>query len=323
MTSLPTTAAASLADGSPAADGVSTTSPASRGAPPAGDGAPGADASAKPAPQGPSPDSTAPTARAWLVPVAAGLLVVALYAASWSRPPWMPSSTVLSRWLLCTTAIGAFLALLGVAKFGRAGGILITQLNVMSLSRLQMALWTTLVLGFYSAAVFDRLADLHSTHALSVAISGDIWGLLGISSAALVGSPLLLSMRRDKAPSAMDDVVNKTAAQLKEAPADVMGNAQGPLYANGSPKQARLSDIFEGDELSNTYMIDLAKVQMFVFTVVCAVVWVIASVEFLSSAAVLADGAALPSLPDGMVTLLGVSNAGYLANKLVAHTPTQ
>jgi hypothetical protein len=264
--------------------------------------------------------------KALIVPFAVVFLLLVLYVASRDNSAWAPGwlQWFLSRkWLVCTTGIATFLALLGVAKFGRPGGILITQLNVMSLSRLQMATWTTLVLGFYAAAVFARLAAGKSTDALSVAISGEIWGLLGISSAALVGSPLLLSFRRDKTTVAKTAVVDETAAKLQEKPADVMNNAQGPLYANARPEDARLSDIFEGDELANTYMVDLAKVQMFVFTAVCALVWVISSIRFLASGDVLLDKAALPALPEGMVTLLGVSNAGYLANKLVDHTRTQ
>jgi hypothetical protein len=228
-----------------------------------------------------------------------------------------------ARFLPCIAAIVVLLVCLGLAKIGRLAGVLVNPQNLMSLSRLQTVLWTILILGFFSALALVRLAHGDTDHPLAIAVGSDLWGLLGISSASLVGTPLLLSMRRDRTPVNPEKASEQAAASLGETVQDIKRDAAGPLYQNASPRDARFSDIFEGDEISNTHLVDLAKAQMFVFTVISALVWTVAAAHLLSGDAAFASGLALPSLPPGMVTLLGVSNAGYLVNKLVDHTPTK
>lgn len=43
---------------------------------------------------------------------------------------------------------------------------------------------------------------------------------------------------------------------------------EGTLYANPNNDEARFTDMFQGNEVGNTTHVDLAKVQMFLFTVV-------------------------------------------------------
>jgi hypothetical protein len=79
--------------------------------------------------------------------------------------------------------------------------------------------------------------------------------------------------------------------------------------------------MFEGDEVGNTAYLDLAKVQMFYFTVILGVAYVATLVPSL--ARLRTDPASvgeLPALSEGMVALLGISHAGFLASKGVDHT---
>jgi hypothetical protein len=186
-----------------------------------------------------------------------------------------------------------------------------------------MVLWTILIVGFFAAAVFARLAG-STGEPLDVAVASELWGLIGISTTALVGTPFLLAVRRDKQPVDKVGAAEGAAAKFDEPAQEIAARAQGPLYVNPSPNDARFSDIFEGDEISNTQMVDLAKVQMLVFTVVSAIVWCVTAAKLVGGAKVLDPaGTALPTLPTGMIALLGVSNAGYLLNKTVDHTQTK
>jgi hypothetical protein len=81
--------------------------------------------------------------------------------------------------------------------------------------------------------------------------------------------------------------------------------------------------MFEGDEVGNTAHVDLGKVQMFYFTLVVAIAYVAALWKVISdSDGTLLYGAnfSFPAFSQGMVGLLGISNASYLAYKGVDHT---
>ena len=83
--------------------------------------------------------------------------------------------------------------------------------------------------------------------------------------------------------------------------------------------------MFQGDEIGNTTHVDLAKVQMFLFTVVALGAFAAMIAKGLrhlpADPAKLAEALKqLPLLPEGLVAILGISHAGYLANKTVDHT---
>jgi hypothetical protein len=225
----------------------------------------------------------------------------------------------LGRWLFSLGGLAAFLLLLGIYRTGQALGVLVNDQHLMSLSRLQMVLWTLLVLSAYAAFVFARLPS-QGAAALGVAVQPELYGLIGINTAALVGSPLVLSFRADKAPQDPTAAAAGAANAFGESAANIAQRANGPLYVNATPGDARFADIFEGDEIGNAHLVDLAKVQMFAFTVVSAVVWCVATYQMLKTTGTNLDS--LPTLPSGMVTLLGVSNGGYLVSKGVSHTPS-
>lgn len=206
---------------------------------------------------------------------------------------------------------------LGYTIVGRPFGALINEQNVISLSRFQMVLWTIVILGAYFAYVLSRVKAGTATYSepLAVAIDPHLWLLMGISTTSLVGSALILTTKKDKEPDA--DVTAKTAATLGEDVTTVENNRQGLLYVNDTKCDARFTDMFQGDEVGNTAHVDLAKVQMFYFTVIAVVGFVVVVTRNLATT----DLAALPQLPDGLIALLGISHAGYLTGKSVTKTP--
>lgn len=215
---------------------------------------------------------------------------------------------------LCLTLV---MIALGCCTAHRPGGILINEKNLMSLSRFQMAVWTILVLGAYLAYVFARIRS-GEADPLNVQMDWHLWALMGISTTSLIGSPLVLSTKSNKIPEAA--TVTKTAQLTGEDPKALAANGRGLVYANPSPADALLTDMFQGDEIGNTTHIDLAKVQMFLFTMIVGLAFFWSVLTSLAAAhGNLTD---LPQLSDGAVWLLGISHAGYLSSKGVDHTKT-
>jgi hypothetical protein len=212
--------------------------------------------------------------------------------------------------------MAALVVLLGYFIVHRPLGALIDSRNLVSLARFQMIVWTVVILSSYLAYAFARIAA-RAADPLAIKLDSALLTLMGISTASFVGAPLILNTKRDKEP---DDGVTAKAAVLANDP-QLGDNRQGTLYANPSISDARVTDMFQGDEVGNTIQLDLAKVQMFFFTVVSAGAYLALVVANLTSDK--PDFGALPALSPGIVTALGISHAGYLSSKGLDHTPTQ
>ena len=111
---------------------------------------------------------------------------------------------------------------------------------------------------------------------------------------------------------ALEKKQKETVARVKRIGADAERN--GTLNFNEDIKDASFSDLFKGDEKGNCDYIDMAKVQMFFFTLIIAFSYMVLLVNLIMTK----DATELnsfPELSDGLVALLGISAAGYLANK--------
>lgn len=264
-------------------------------------------------------------------------------AAMW----WMPPTRAII-WLVVLGCLALAFAGIGMATLGRPTAVLIDNRNMYSLSRLQIALWTLLIVAAYLvAAMSNIMAVSRGTPAdgavvadpLVIAIPPAIWVLLGINVTAWVGSPLILSTKKDQAPQPdqADNTImrlNSTIGPRPTPPGFAPTNAargQAPLadplppvYANEGKvvtkvdsRYASLADLFYGEETGNATQLDLGKIQLFYFTLIVAVVYGVSLfVRFR------ADGPirAFPELDSSIVALLGISNAGYLTNKAVPHS---
>jgi hypothetical protein len=224
-------------------------------------------------------------------------------------------------------ALLAVLLVLGHAVVERPLGVLIDEQNLMSLSRFQMAVWTVVVISSYFAYALMRMKsagftaiDLKSSaDPLDVTIDPHLLFLMGISATSFVASPFILGTKKDQTPDPV--AVVKTALVAGESLEEVEMNRQGTLYANTSMIDARVTDMFQGDEVGNTMHLDMAKVQMFFFTVIAALAYLILVFRNLRTPG--QDLSSLPTLSDGVVYAVGISHAGYLASKGLDHTPTQ
>jgi hypothetical protein len=233
-------------------------------------------------------------------------LPLTVLATSWFLAPgWSYVAT--------TGALAMFLLVLGQTISGTPFGVLINERNLMSLSRVQAAVWTVLVIGGYLTMAISRV-KAGTPAAVDIAIPQELWLAMGISTTSLLGTPLILSAKRSRKPD--EKMVRNTSAQLAEDATDIQQNCHGTLYANKNLQDARVSDLFQGDEVGNTAHVDLAKVQMFYFTLIAAVSYFMD----VASAVMAGKTGGLPPLSEGFVALLAISHGGYLLGKANDHS---
>lgn len=223
-------------------------------------------------------------------------------------------------------AMTLMVLLMGQRIVGRPLGALVSSRNVMSLTRFQALLWTILILATFTTIIVGRvwrgesIADFFNN--TTPPLRPDLLALMGISYASAVGSGLVLSNKTTKEPTAdaklqMKASVGDTASNANP----VAGEPVGVLYTNKSPKDAAFTDIFEGDEVSDTNLLDMSKVQMFFFTIVSAVIFLGMVFGDLSNEKVGLAKTMIPRLPDSLIALMGISHTAYLGGKTVTSTP--
>jgi len=229
-------------------------------------------------------------------------------------------------WYVNMLALFLFVLFAGHGVTGRALGFLIDSRNKMSLSQLQIAVWTIVILSTYLAVVLSRVVnpDLGYALAFNVALPKELWMLLGISLTSMVGSPLILSGKKTTQPDANER--GRTVASLatmggRAAPTEQEKQEAsfGTLMVNEAPQQAQIADLFRGDETGNAAHLDISKVQMFLFTVILVIVYIF-GLEAAFDGLISDESAAFPVLDSSMITLLGISHAGYLSYKAVPHS---
>jgi hypothetical protein len=191
-------------------------------------------------------------------------------------------------WLAIAALMAAFAAVAGHGVTGLARGVLIDERHRITLGRLQMLLWTVLVLSAYMAAALANIGrDARSP--LDVDIPSELWLAMGISTASLIAAPAALAYKEKRGLAELQAWPNET--------------------------DSRLSDLFRGEEVGDRDHLDLGKVQMFLFTVVLVLAYGLAVGDMFEGTT--GSFAALPAVDEGVVTLLAISHAGYLTRKAI------
>ncbi len=224
----------------------------------------------------------------------------------------------LAMWLSSLILMAAFVVLVGHGLTGFYRGVFIDERNVISLSRLQMVVWPLLVLSGFFAAAMLNLAWNHDTP-LAIGVPQQLWIMMGISTTALVGSPLLLSPKKDKL--ANNNELANTQGQINGAQGIAQASTGniGQLVVNKNIADARWSDMFTGEEVGNAAHVDMTRLQMFFFTLITIIAYGYALGRMFSWL-VDAKIGQLPDLDQSMLTLIGISNAGYLTGKGASHS---
>jgi hypothetical protein len=243
---------------------------------------------------------------------------------------WRPWGLYTS-WIAVMIFLALFVVIAGHGITGVWRGAFIDSRNKMSLSRLQMFTWTVLIVSAFGCIAIARTLE-SPVDALDIAVPATIWLLMGISTSSLIGSPLIKDAKqRAPTPGDASETLRRQGLTLKQgdepqprpglesaAPPESRSRevrVEGRIVSNVDPRQARWSDLFTSEELSTVTYLDLGKVQLFFFTVLVVLSYGVAIGSSLRGAGV---PTSLPDVGDGMVTLLGISHAGYLSAKAVS-----
>jgi hypothetical protein len=183
----------------------------------------------------------------------------------------------------------------GAGYAGSVFGILIDDRGRYSLTRLQLALWTLIVLSL-TAGVFTARAWSRGVDPLGFSIPAQVLGLLGISAGSAV-----------------------IATGVK-----AYKNRTRPLFVAASlPGEARLAQMLmveEGPEADK--IVDITKLQNFLVTIFLAAAYVVLAIHTYAGwgpgtpIGSPADITELPTFSGTFLTLLAISHAGYLGGKL-------
>ena len=249
------------------------------------------------------------------LPVSIAICVAAITLA----PKYQANDAVAVLWIEIA-ALAVLMIAVGSSVTTYFWGILINERNVMSLTRFQAVLWTILVLADFATVLLIRA--FHSLPTTAVQIQPELLALMGISYASAVGSSIVNANKSGM--QTPDAALEAAKNNLGDSNADFTA-AQGVLYKNKDISDARISDMFQGDELADTHTIDMGKVQMFFFTIVSAVVFIGMAKGALTNVTngKLAIDTLIPTLPPTLIALMGISHGAYLGNKAVTRTQQQ
>jgi hypothetical protein len=219
-------------------------------------------------------------------------------------------------WISCASVMAVVFFLVGAIIAHHPLGILVDPRNKLSLSRLQLALWTLLILSAFTAVALQ-------TGRMDIHLDPEVWSLMGISTASAAGATIIKSTKAGQDPN--PTVVAQIATLAPSTP-----DAPAPLGVLATSKKPRFSDLFKGEEVVDSKYVDISKVQMFFFTIasISGYATALAHCNFTQVPAAAAQGIAngytlfFPPVSAALVTLIGISHAGYLTVKAAPHTPT-
>lgn len=206
-------------------------------------------------------------------------------------------------WIVSTTAFVLFFLILGLSLKDRALGVLVNERNRYSLSRLQMTLWTIVILPALFVVLLNNLYEPGNTGA-TFTFNWQLLALLGISVTSVVSTPMILSPKADIATIG-------APAQQSANPNPLGANA---LVSNPTPNEASLRDFVLGEETSNAAGIDIGRIQMLTISLMAVVIygWMVAAALLPPSPAHIAE---MPIFDETLLGLVAISHAGYLAAK--------
>lgn len=232
-----------------------------------------------------------------------GITIFFVWMALWR--PWGAYAS----WIVAMAGLSLFTLIVGRGVTGVWKGAFVDDRFRMSLSRLQIIAWTIVVLSAFGVIAVMR-AQRDPVTAMDIAVPETIWALLGISTTSMIGSPLIKNAKKTASSAPSDEKAKALVETQGKSPDGVTW--EGRVVKNKSIGEASVADLFRGEYLDDFALLDVAKIQMFFFTALLIFSYAV------SVGRVLLMDPYPPSLPDvgsGMLPLLGISHAGYLASK--------
>jgi hypothetical protein len=229
-------------------------------------------------------------------------------------------------WIATLILFIAMLVIAGWAVKRKWDGVFIDKDNRISLSRFQLIVWTVLLVsalftaGLTNAAPPDVVVD-----PLNITIPPQIWALLGLGTFTAVAAPAIKEGKRDAAGPTPAAPARAQAAAQQDTVALVQKSQgltaaprfDGRVLAKATSADSSWLDLIMGDYEGSAF-VDVSKLQKLAFTVLVVVVYGMGLWQ------VMVDGGAVirnfPPVDTGLLALLGISHAAYLADKQIAAT---
>ena len=215
------------------------------------------------------------------------------------------------QWLAVEAVLLGVCVLAGYIVNHRPDGILIDELNRISLTRAQWVAWLIVLLGgFFTEATWNVAVGWLNTAGDSFpAMQPELWALLGIvGGSAVVGGVIA------------NGKLNAQNAPVPPAnPAVGTPTNKGLLDANVDASEASWADLYLGDEVATRDVVDVSRLQKLIVTVLLVMTYVQLLWNALGSNARFDT---MPKVGASFLWLLGISHAAYLAYKAVPKTST-
>jgi hypothetical protein len=265
--------------------------------------------------------------RQWAACAVLVLLLAVLSAGVWSASTdslvTAKESYHLTSWLYLgvTVAFGAGILIAGRSLTDHWSGVLVDPVkNRMSLSQLQMYVWTVLFASSWTTSVFINFSTNNANHkntidALGVAIPGEFIVLMGLTATGLGASKLILNQKAAangiKVEGGAADIPPRATAG--GAPALTAPDLERRVLR---AKRAQWRDLFQGDTVRSANDLDFGKVQLFYVTAALLIGYGLVVADSFASATATQTGIlTLPVFNSAFLLLLGISHAGYLTVK--------
>jgi hypothetical protein len=173
---------------------------------------------------------------------------------------------------------------------GDPRGVLIDQRGRISLSRLQLVIWSVLVIAAITTeGIVNVFWGVQAP--LELSVPPEMWVLLGLSSITAVAAPI------------------------------VLGTKGNDLFTKALDIKPAWRDIFFGDDNGNCDKLDFSNVQQFFLTVALVAVYAAAVIVLLSTN-LPSKILTFPPLDPGFVGIMAVSQSAYIAYKALPQGQT-
>jgi hypothetical protein len=213
---------------------------------------------------------------------------------------------------------------MGYAVTGRLSGIAMSSWNDYSLSRLQMALWTIVVLsGLLTAAKLNLLGYYVTTTsdaALAITIPPQLLAAMGIAAFSTAAAPAILAFKASQGASPQEQAGAQARVADTTGAASASVTTSGKAVGNATRDSAHWTDIVTGDEVANAGTVDLSKVQQLLITLLLIGIYIFMLLHMFDT--VTAAITTLPPLDQHFIELMAVSHASYLAYKATPKSGT-
>jgi hypothetical protein len=227
-------------------------------------------------------------------------------------------------WIVTLVFLVVMLIVAGFAAKRRWDGVFIDKDNRISLSRFQLVVWTILLVStLFTAGLTNATPPGAVVDPLNIRIPPEIWALLGLGAFTAVAAPAIKEGKRGGANLAL--VTDQVQAHQSAAGLTLQRDQKlaappffdGRVLAKASSTDARWIDLIMGDYEGGGY-VDVSKLQKLAFTVLVATVYGVGLWQVMSGTnPVIRD---FPTVDPGLLALLGISHAAYLADKQIAGT---